>query len=104
MSYSVVSCLYVNFSGLIISVGEERAHFSRKLASFDVQTRDNIRRYQCDNPIISTIGRLIIISFSHAVKGMKQKHANVEYCVEIFQTDDVTLVELFLNDRTIGGL
>ena len=22
------------------------------LASFDIQTRDNIRRYQCDNPII----------------------------------------------------
>ena len=28
ISCSVVSCLYVNSSGLIISVGEERAHFS----------------------------------------------------------------------------
>ena len=25
---------------------------ARKLASFDITTRDNIRRYQCDNPII----------------------------------------------------
>ena len=26
---------------------------ARKLASFDIQTWDNIRQYQCDNPIIS---------------------------------------------------
>ena len=28
ISYSVVSCLYVSFSCLITSVGEERANFS----------------------------------------------------------------------------
>ena len=34
------------------------------LASFDIQTRDNIRRYQCDNPIIYAIhARQVNISF-----------------------------------------
>ena len=32
----------------------------RKLASFDIPTRDNIHQYQCNNPILSSIQVFVI--------------------------------------------
>ena len=44
-----------------VRVIEVRPCIDRKLASFDIPTRDNIHQYQCDNPILLYSVYLVVL-------------------------------------------
>ena len=48
---------------------------ARKLASFDIPTRDNIHRYQCNNPIKSTL--FLYVTFHN--NGVNWRHKKVTF-------------------------